>query len=241
MRTAVPLHEFMPYGAPDLIESRRRHLSGALWLASASALAIYALTIPLAALMPATPVVLKPMIVVDPQAWESIVPRPPVPAPAPRIRKPAPMIHDHAPPLPVPDPLAPAIEPTPSGTDRPTPVESSTPVTSTPTGITAQRPEGLPGCDEAVYMEQIPVVIREVRPVYPQIAIDAGVEGTVTVFVLVGKDGGVLQTELSERTQVPMLNEAALKAARQWVFRPGYANGNPVACWMAIPFRFRLH
>ena len=51
----------------------------------------------------------------------------------------------------------------------------------------------------------------------------------------------MLDAVLAEKFQVPMLNEAALAAARQWVFTPGLANGRPVACWSAIPFRFRLH
>lgn len=38
-----------------------------------------------------------------------------------------------------------------------------------------------------------------------------------------------------------MLNESALAAARHWVFTPGLANGQPVACWTAIPFHFRLN
>jgi protein TonB len=141
----------------------------------------------------------------------------------------------------VPDPLAPAIEPTTPGADRLGPVDSSTPATSTDVGGTALEPETLPARGEWVYVEQLPVAIREVKPVYPQIAIDAGVEGPVTVHVLVGKNGRVLKAELAERFQVPMLNESALAAARQWVFTPGYANGKPVACWTAIPFRFRLH
>jgi len=240
MQPAVPLYEFMPYGAPDLIASRRRHLSRALWLASTMALAFYALSRGVAALIPVAAVEQQPTIIVDPRMWEPVVPRPPAVAPEAPIRKPAPSIHDQAPPLPVPDPLAPASEPTASGADRPGPVETSTPTTSTDVGGTALEPETLPACDEPVSMEQLPVAIREVKPIYPQIAIDAGVEGPVTVYVLVGKNGRVLKAQLAERFQVPMLNESALAAARQWVFTPGYANGKPVACWMAIPFRFRL-
>jgi periplasmic protein TonB len=240
MRPAVALYEFMPYGAPDLIESRRRHMSRALWLTSTMALALYALTTGIAALMPAAPPKVPPTIIIDPQWWEPVAPSPPAPSVAPKVSKPPPIIAN-APPLPVPDPLAPAIDPNPPGTDHPDVVGTSNPAAPIEVGTMTPGPEILPARNEWVYVEQTPVAIHEVKPIYPQIAIDAHVEGPVTVHVLVGKDGRVLKTELAEKFQVPMLNEAALAAARQWVFTPGMANGKPVACWTAIPFRFRLN
>ena len=66
-------------------------------------------------------------------------------------------------------------------------------------------------------------------------------EGLVIVNVLVGKTGRVLDAQLDPKRQVPILNEWALAAARQWVFTPALANGKPVAVWTAIPFHFRLH
>ncbi len=38
-----------------------------------------------------------------------------------------------------------------------------------------------------------------------------------------------------------MLNDAALAAARLWVFKPALVNNQPVAVWTAIPFSFGLH
>ena len=239
MRRAVPLYEFMPYGAPDLIESRRRHQSLALLLASASALVLYALSTGLAALIPAPVAELKPMISIDPQAWELIAPRPP--APAPPLAKPRPPVSEHAPPVALPDAVAPAPEPTARDTDQPTVTGAAGPATASDALTTVPGPETLPARLDWVYVENMPKALKEVKPEYPEIAVQAGVEGAVDVFVLVGTDGRVLKAELSEKVQVLMLNEAALAAARQWVFTPGLANGKPVACWTAIPFRFRLH
>lgn len=239
MRPAVALYEFMPYGAPDLIESRRRHMSRALWLTSTMALALYALSSGIAALIPAAPPRAPQTIIVDPQWWKPVAPIPPASSPAPSISKPPPAVHEDAVPLPVPDPMAAVIDPNPSGT-TPGPVESS-PATKAEPGDPLPPPETLPARGEWVYVELMPAVVRMVEPVYPELGIKADVEGAVTVYVLVGKDGRVVRAELSEKVQVPMLNEAALTAARQWVFTPGYANGKPVACWTAIPFRFRLH
>ena len=60
------------------------------------------------------------------------------------------------------------------------------------------------------------------------------------VHVLIGTDGRVREERVEPKIHVPMLDEAALDAARQRVFTPGLAQGHPVACWTAIPFRFRL-
>jgi len=241
MRTAVPLHEFMPYGAPDLIESRRRHMSHALMLASAMALALYALTIGLAAFLPARQIEtipIMPSVILD--RWEYVEPARPM-TPHPSTVPPASAVEDPAAVIPVPDELAPPE-------DRTSPVTES-PVGSGPTGAATTSDavgpvpisEGLPSRTEWVYVEELPRPIKQVKPEYPDLAQHAGVEGSVMVYAMVGKDGRVLAVELSEKVQVPMLNEAALAAARQWVFTPGLANGKPVVCWTAIPFRFRLN
>lgn len=50
----------------------------------------------------------------------------------------------------------------------------------------------------------------------------------------------MLEVRIDERHSVLMLNEAALRAARQWVFKPALANNRPVAVWVAVPFDFHL-
>ena len=240
MRSAVTLYEFMPYGAPELLESRRRHMSRALVLTSAAALGLYALTRGVAFLIPA-PTVAPHHLVFTPEPFVIPQPRVDVTPPTPRIPA-EPVTHPAAPPEPVRDDIAlpsELIDPTPG------PVEESAtgviPGTIERGTVVGPAPEVLPELGQWVYVEQEPAAIREVKPEYPSIAREAGVEGRVTVQVLVGKEGRVLDAVLARNVQVPMLNEAALAAARQWVFTPGYANGNPVACWTAIPFHFRLH
>jgi protein TonB len=40
---------------------------------------------------------------------------------------------------------------------------------------------------------------------------------------------------------VPVLDDAATKAVKQWVFKPALSNNKPVAVWVAVPVRFSLH
>ncbi|MEK7823443.1 MAG: energy transducer TonB [Candidatus Eisenbacteria bacterium] len=242
MKRAVTLYEFMPYGAPELIESRQRHLSQALVISSATALVLYALAGGLVSLIKVTPP--EPhRTVVDPRRFILPLPlvevAPPAPAlPAAHAARPTSPV---APPVPVPDPVAPPMDlPAPARADA---SGTGPAVVIGPSDVGTAPPGGdaLPAPDVYIYVEHLPVVVRQVVPDYPPIAKDAGVEGVVMVKALVGKHGRVLDTRLVEKFQVPMLNAAALAAARQWVFTPGLANGRPVACWTAIPFRFRLH
>jgi periplasmic protein TonB len=81
-------------------------------------------------------------------------------------------------------------------------------------------------------------LIRRVMPVYPVIAREARISGTVELLAVVGRDGTI------EKLQVisghPLLVQAALDAVRQWVYRPTLLNGEPVAVMAPIFVRFTL-
>ena len=81
--------------------------------------------------------------------------------------------------------------------------------------------------------------ITKVNPVYPEMAREANVDGTVMIQALVGKDGKVQDMRVVK--SIPMLDDAADDAVRQWVFKPALANNKPVAVWVGVPVRFSLH
>lgn len=85
-----------------------------------------------------------------------------------------------------------------------------------------------------------PSIIQWAKPEYPEIARRAQIEGTVIVKVLVGPDGSVKDAQVLQGVN-PMLNKAAIAAARKCKFRPGKQRNIPVKAWMALPFAFRLH
>jgi TonB family protein len=94
-----------------------------------------------------------------------------------------------------------------------------------------------PGVFIAVEVE--PVLVTMEEPVYPDLAREAGVSGDVLVRVLVGADGFVTQAFVL--VSVPMLDEAALTAARTAVFKPALQSGRPVPVWVNVPISFQLH
>ena len=66
--------------------------------------------------------------------------------------------------------------------------------------------------------EVTPTVVKEVKPVYPPIAFSAGVEGSVEVEATIGTDGTVIDAHVVR--SIPLLDEAAVEAVRQWKFTP---------------------
>ncbi|MDI6778779.1 MAG: TonB family protein [Bacteroidota bacterium] len=90
-----------------------------------------------------------------------------------------------------------------------------------------------------VPVEKQPVVVKEVKPVYPDLAQRANMEGTVWVKIWVDKEGRAKKAVVI-KSDAEIFNEAAVNAAIQWVFTPAIMNNGPVAVWVAIPFKFKL-
>lgn len=237
-RPRVSLYEFVPYGAPELLEVRESYLTRALATASSGLVILFAFAIGVSAWVASHAgervVPIEHVIVIDPPpSIERPHAAPPAP-PKPHVSRPA----DAVPKL-VPDEVAP-IDNTIASQDelsRVGPVEGhgQGEVVQVVTPVV----DPTPGLNEFVPYDEPPVVVTRVVPEYPDIARDAGVEGTVQLRLLVGKDGRVKDVHVDR--SVPMLDEAAVAAARQWVFTPALASGHPVTVWVAVPVRFSLH
>ena len=87
--------------------------------------------------------------------------------------------------------------------------------------------------------EKEPTVVKKVEPKYPDLALRAGLEGNVFVKVWVDKEGKVRKVVLL-KSDAPIFEDAAIAAAKQWVFTPAVMQKGPVSVWVSIPFRFRL-
>lgn len=83
-----------------------------------------------------------------------------------------------------------------------------------------------------------PTKIKDVRPLYPTIAQTARVQGVVIVEATIGPDG-VVQTAKVLRS-IPLLDQAALDAVRQWLYTPTLLNGVPVPVIMTVTVNFTL-
>jgi protein TonB len=81
-----------------------------------------------------------------------------------------------------------------------------------------------------------PEKIKDVKPVYPAIAQSAHVVGTVTIEATIGPDGKVIDAKVVR--SIPMLDQAALDAVRQWEYTPALLNGKPVPVVMNVTLNF---
>lgn len=93
-----------------------------------------------------------------------------------------------------------------------------------------------------VIYEEAPVPIKQVAPVYPAFAKSAGIEGQVYLEVEVLVDGsvGAIEVRKSLMAGPGGLDEAAVKAVKQWKYQPAQSNGKPVAVWITFPVDFYL-
>ena len=86
--------------------------------------------------------------------------------------------------------------------------------------------------------EAAPDILQTAKPVYPEEARREGIEGTVFLRFVVGKDGRVARVTVLRGADA--LREAAIAALTQFRFRPGTQNGKAVSVWMSMPIGFRL-
>ena len=85
-----------------------------------------------------------------------------------------------------------------------------------------------------------PVPLSPIRPKYPEIAQEAGIEGTVVVQVFVDEKGRVRDTVILKGIPNTGLDEAATTAIRKVRFRPAKQRERAVGVWISIPVNFRL-
>jgi len=236
MHTA--LFEFMPFGAPELIDGagqrtfRATVSSITLWIVLFLAAAAVLLLRPHS-------VEVRPTVIVPYRELAAPPPlssQPPPPQVAVTPVAAAPTIGV---PVPVPDAQAPPEQTVASQEEiaNATPSVEAGPGTA-PIMVQPPAAEELPALGAYVYTDELPVLVKDVLPRYPEFARQAEVEGNVLLRVLVGKDGRVLEVHVDG--SIPVLDDAAVEAARHWVFKPALSNNKPVAVWVARKVRFSL-
>jgi TonB family protein len=83
-----------------------------------------------------------------------------------------------------------------------------------------------------------PTKLKHVPPVYPPAAQANRISGIVIIEARIESDGTVSRTHVLK--SIPMLDEAAEEAVRQWVFTPTWLNGQPTPVVMTLTVNFTL-
>ncbi len=227
----------MPYGAPELKEAFRRYLVRGVLVGSAAWVLLFFLGFGGQVWLKSRPHETRVVVV----PFRELQAPPPLTdaAPPPQVAIQQPV----APPtvgvaVPVPDAEAPPEQTIASQEE----IAQITPGVGSGDGeqivVAPPSEEDLPKFGDFVYFEELPEVITKVPPVYPDLAREAGVDGTVLLQALVDKEGRVRDVKVAK--SIPMLDNAAVSAVKQWIFKPALSNNKPVAVWVAVPVRFTL-
>jgi protein TonB len=198
------------------------------------------------------PIVLVPLLATDTlpvlRDIDAYVTAPPTPPEPPR----PPVRHEDIKPRPNPDaapteaPNAitpePAIELTPSdpvspgvdggifpGGEKPVVAEPVAPPLPPPASSAPVRPGG--------HVKQ-PERLQYIAPLYPAIAQAARVQGTVILEAIIDAEGRI--DNLRVLRSIPLLDQAAIDAVRQWRYSPTLLNNTPVSVIMTVTVTFNL-
>lgn len=83
-----------------------------------------------------------------------------------------------------------------------------------------------------------PMQVRKVNPVYPPIAMSSRVQGVVILEVIIDGFGRVAEARILR--SIPLLDQAAIDAVRQWEYMPTLLNGVPTPVIMTVTVQFSL-
>ncbi len=171
-------------------------------------------------------------------------PPPPPPSAAPPPKTPTPIANPNAAPIEAPKQIIPETpsvgvsEGVPGGVEGGVPggvmggVVGGLPEAPPPPPPPPQAPVRVGGAIKQ------PTKLKNVPPVYPPIAQSARVQGVVIIEATIGADGKVKDAKVLR--SIPLLDQAALDAVKQWVFTPTLLNNVPVPVIMTVTVNFTL-
>jgi protein TonB len=177
-----------------------------------------------------------------------VVPEPPAeppvmaaPEPRPRIApRPAPRARPIEPPAPAPARAAGRAAVAPEGPAGPDAATAGTGARTAATTPGAGGDAFGAGAVPAGSVANPPVVVWQVTPEYPLAARRRGLEGTLLMEAILGRDGR-LEPEIRVVESLGMLDEPAIAAVQRWRFHPARdEDGRPVRAILRIPIRFVL-
>lgn len=206
----------------------------------------------------------EPAVPTEPLVIEVVLlaPEPmPEPAPEPVVQRASapdsPIPPDPAPVAlpPVPEAAAPAVVPVPVPVSVPVPVPRPAAVRPTPAPTPSPALASAPVVPRAASSPTPSPALAEVAPtaavwqggglanpapLYPRSARLAGQEGRVVLRVQVAANGSVASLHVVESSGTDALDASAVRAVRDWRFRPATRAGHPVAAVVEVPVTFRL-
>ncbi len=176
----------------------------------------------------------------EPQLAVSFAQMAPPPPPPPAAPKPKPTEPEVTPPTEMTEP----VEVPEEVSQEPSPADSSAGegVEGGVEGGVAGGVVGSEGTSEVFRLggpATAPVIIDDVKPQYPRLALAARLEGVVILEALIGRDGNVRDVKVLRGMSMG-LTEAAVAAVKQRRYKPGLLNGEPVEFALTVTVQFKV-
>ncbi len=109
-------------------------------------------------------------------------------------------------------------------------------------GMAVAPPEPEPIMDffDQGEVDQLPMTVFRMKPLYPFRAKRLGIEGSVSVKFLVDAAGRVSRVTILESNPPGIFDESVLRALPSWRFTPGELGGKAVNTWVSTVIQFDL-
>lgn len=154
--------------------------------------------------------------------------RPKTVAPAPAVAQPAPLAEQN---------------PVPSEQKTAAPAASEAPPAPQATSGTPGPATGAPVSTDNVYEEgtvdELPVLIKGQKPFYPEFVREEGISGVVKGWIVVDKDGTILQVKVTSSPH-ELLTDEVNKSVGRWKYKPAKYKGVPVKMKKAFEIKFDI-
>jgi TonB family protein len=137
--------------------------------------------------------------------------------------------------------LDPGLPPAPSPIQIPESLKAPLPETANLRTASLRRSPSLLSQVEPVSLSEDlsqALLLQKVPPSYPEQALKAGLQGAVVLQAWIGKDGSIRDLKLMDGSL--LLGQAAVKAVRQWRYKPYLRNGVAVEAETYVTVNFRL-
>ncbi len=117
------------------------------------------------------------------------------------------------------------------GTDKPK--------KAAPKADTKTESSEYPDINDFVPVDEQPAIVKRAPAAYPELAKQARLEGNVYLKVLVDKDAKPKKAVVF-KSDAEVFNDAAIKSAMESSYTAATNDGNPVACWLVVPYSFKM-
>lgn len=107
-------------------------------------------------------------------------------------------------------------------------------------GLAVASPPAIPTSYQMSEVDQVPLAVFQMKPVYPYRAMRLNIAGNVDVKFLVDGNGMVSRIKILKSNPPGVFDKSVLNTLPSWKFSPAKLGGEKVSCWVITNFEFQM-